>query len=73
MSAQEIMEELPKLSQPELEMLDARLHALLRRDGGDSAPESWGAALLQLAGSVAGLPADFSENHDHYLHGAPRQ
>jgi hypothetical protein len=73
MSAQEIIAELPKLSQSELEMLDARLHALLRQTAGSAATESWGAALLQLAGSVEGLPADFAENHDHYLHGAPRR
>jgi hypothetical protein len=73
MSAQEIMAELPKLSHPELEMLDARLHALLCRTEGGATAASWGGALLQLAGSVEGLPADFSENHDHYLHGAPRR
>lgn len=29
--------------------------------------------LLNLAGSVTDLPPDFSENHDHYLHGHPRR
>ncbi|MCG3125804.1 MAG: DNA-directed RNA polymerase subunit alpha [Phycisphaerae bacterium] len=29
-------------------------------------------ALLNLAGSVKNLPADFSEHHDHYLHGRGR-
>lgn len=29
--------------------------------------------LLKLAGAVKGLPTDFSENHDHYLHGQPRE
>jgi predicted DNA-binding antitoxin AbrB/MazE fold protein len=24
-------------------------------------------------GGIAGLPADFAEQHDHYAHGAPRK
>ena len=24
-------------------------------------------------GKAAGLPSDFAENHDHYIHGAPKQ
>lgn len=73
MNAQEIMDELPKLSQLELELLDARLHALMRPSENRSTGGSWGAALLPLAGSVQGLPADFAANHDHYLHGASRR
>ncbi len=29
--------------------------------------------LMNLAGTVKGLPPDFSENHDHYLHGQPSE
>jgi hypothetical protein len=29
--------------------------------------------LLEVAGSVPGLPADYAQNHDHYLHGLPKQ
>ncbi|MFL5329732.1 MAG: hypothetical protein ACJ8C4_12535 [Gemmataceae bacterium] len=29
--------------------------------------------LLKLAGTAAGLPSDMARNHDHYLHGAPKQ
>lgn len=30
--------------------------------------------LLELAGSAGpGLPADLAENHDHYIHGAPKR
>ncbi len=29
--------------------------------------------LLKLAGTAEGLPSDLSRNHDHYLHGAPKQ
>jgi len=72
MSAQEIIGELPGLSRQELERVDARLHELLRGDGGAST-KPWGESLLELAGSAQGLPADFSHNHDHYLHGTYRR
>ncbi|GIK17835.1 MAG: hypothetical protein BroJett003_27990 [Planctomycetota bacterium] len=29
--------------------------------------------LLELAGTVKGLPADFALNHDHYIHGTPKR
>jgi len=71
MSAQEIMAELPRLSRPELEQVDARLHDLLQKDGSGTSTKNWGDALLEVAGTARGLPADFAQNHDHYLHGAP--
>jgi hypothetical protein len=71
MSAQDIIAELPKLSQPELESLDHLIHELLATKAGQS-QRSWGEALLEVAGSVPGLPSDFAQNHDHYLHGAPK-
>ncbi len=72
MSANEIITELPKLSRNELEQVDARLRQLLQDKRGTDA-KSWGEALLELAGTAEGLPADFAHNHDHYLHGAPRR
>jgi len=72
MSAQDIIAELPKLSQPELESVDLRIQELLVAKSNGS-KGSWGAALLQVAGSVPGLPTDFAQNHDYYLHGAPKQ
>lgn len=72
MSAQEIIDELSNLSQPELAHVDARLHELLRSHG-SSLSRSWGEALLEVAGTAQGLPGDFAHNHDHYLHGAPRR
>jgi hypothetical protein len=30
-------------------------------------------ALLSLAGIAKGLPRDFADNHDHYIHGTPRK
>jgi hypothetical protein len=29
--------------------------------------------LLQFAGTCNDLPADFAEQHDHYIHGTPRR
>ncbi len=29
--------------------------------------------LLRWAGKAKGLPADMARNHDHYLHGRPKQ
>ncbi len=29
--------------------------------------------LLQLAGTVKGLPSDMARRHDHYLHGTPKE
>ena len=27
----------------------------------------------EIIGAAEGLPADFAENHDHYIHGTPKQ
>ena len=72
MSAQDIITALPKLSLPELQQVDERLHELLCSDH-ETPSRSWGAALLEVAGTAPGLPPDFAHNHDHYLHGAPRR
>ena len=29
--------------------------------------------LLDVAGTAKGLPDDLAQNHDHYLHGRPKQ
>lgn len=29
--------------------------------------------LLKLAGKASDLPADFADQHDHYIHGTPRR
>ena len=72
MSTNEIIAELPRLSRPELEQVDAKLHELLQHKQQSSA-QNWGDALSSLAGTVEGLPADCAINHDHYLHGAPKR
>jgi len=35
--------------------------------------EPLGKRLLKFAGTIPGLPPDMAENHDHYLHGQPKQ
>ena len=32
-----------------------------------------GKRLLRFAGLAEGLPSDFADNHDHYLHGLPKR
>jgi hypothetical protein len=72
MSAQEIIKELMKLSPDELAEVDSKLHELLQnRTSADE--KSWGEALLEVAGAIEGLPSDYAQNHDHYLHGLPRR
>jgi hypothetical protein len=70
MSAQEIIAELPKLKPEELQRVKAGLAELERQP---TPPERsvWD-ALLEFAGTAEGLPRDLAENHDHYLHGAPK-
>ncbi len=29
--------------------------------------------LKDVIGTVEGLPADFAQNHDHYIHGTPKK
>jgi hypothetical protein len=42
-------------------------------DSTKSAPEDGRAMLMKLAGSIDDLPSDLARNHDHYLHGHPKQ
>jgi hypothetical protein len=38
----------------------------------EGAYEPVGQKLMALAGILEHLPEDFAENHDHYIHGAPK-
>lgn len=69
MSAQEIISELPKLTQEELRQVKAKVEELAR--GAVQAPV-WG-VLSKWAGKAEGLPPDLAANHDHYLNGAPKK
>lgn len=42
----------------------------VRAAGGE---KSLSEALLELAGTIDDLPADFARNHDHYIHGQPKR
>ncbi|HEU0040222.1 MAG TPA: hypothetical protein VFR76_13215 [Verrucomicrobiae bacterium] len=68
MSAQEIIAELPKLKPEELRLVKAKVDDLAR-----TKRRTIGEALLEIAGTAEGLPRDMARNHDHYLHGTPRQ
>lgn len=68
MSAQEILSELPKLTPDELRQVKAKVEELVQL--GPPGP-LWN-FLSKWAGKAEGLPADLAENHDHYLHGAPK-
>jgi len=35
-------------------------------------PPTWGEVFKELIGSAPQLPPDIAENHDHYIHGAPK-
>jgi hypothetical protein len=72
MSAQEIIKELMKLGPDELAEIDLKLHELLQKRPSAS-ERSWGEALLEVAGAIEGLPPDYAQNHDHYLHGLSRR
>jgi hypothetical protein len=41
-------------------------------NNGEQLPTIWD-KLLELAGTVDGLPPDLAENHDHYLYGTPKK
>lgn len=55
--------------------VDARLHELLEstKRGEKALQKPIGKVLLEFAGKAQGLPADYSTNLDHYLHGVPKR
>ena len=71
MSAQEIIEQLPKLTADELRQVKAGLAELEQRH--PPAERTVWDALLEFAGKAEGLPPDLAENHDHYLYGTPKR
>ena len=68
MSAQEIIAELPKLKPDEFRLVREKVEDLAK-----SKRRTIGEALLEVAGTADGLPRDMARNHDHYLHGTPRE
>ena len=68
MSAQEIIAELPKLKPDEFRLVRAKVEDLAK-----AKRRTIGEVLLDFAGTAEGLPRDMARNHDHYLHGTPRE
>lgn len=58
------------LDQPQGLADGTRVQVVVVADEGD---EPTLAGLLELAGTVDGLPPDMARNHDHYLHGLPKR
>jgi hypothetical protein len=67
-SVQEIIAELPKLKPDEFLLVRQKVEDLAK-----TKDRTIGEALLELAGTAEGLPRDMARQHDHYLHGAPRE
>jgi hypothetical protein len=40
---------------------------------GELPPPTWAEVFRGISGKAEGLPPDMARNHDHYLHGAPKQ
>jgi len=71
MSVQEIIEELPKLTEADLKLLREKVDEL---EASKQTPKtSWGKSLMKYAGASSDLPSDMAVNHDHYLYGTARQ
>ena len=68
MSALEIIAELPRLKPDEFRLVQAKVADLAK-----TKRRTIGEALLEVAGTAEGLPKDMARNHDHYLHGTPRE
>jgi hypothetical protein len=57
------------VAHPELLPEGAAVTVIVRQPSAESSL----ANLLELAGTVDELPADMARNHDHYVHGHPKQ
>jgi hypothetical protein len=71
MSTTEIISELSKLPVSELRIVDAKLHEILA--AAESGSESIWHQLCEIDGLGKDLPEDLAEQHDHYIHGTPKQ
>ncbi|HLK55230.1 MAG TPA: hypothetical protein VKU00_01620 [Chthonomonadaceae bacterium] len=68
-----VLEEIKTLAPEELRMVELAVQSQLNRPANDSAsPSNAWDVLEELIGTVD-APADWSEEHDHYLSGAPRR
>ena len=61
------------LDQPHNLPEGARVEVVVVKERSLGEADSSLASLLELAGSIDDLPRDMAQNHDHYLHGAPKR
>ncbi|HVX84820.1 MAG TPA: hypothetical protein VH253_08395 [Phycisphaerae bacterium] len=55
---------------------DVRVELMPQSEGAAREPvdaQSWGEVFKDLIGAVDGLPQDMADNHNHYIHGAPKE
>lgn len=63
----------PGVQLPEGTQVRIELDEVTTAKPADPDPRPIGKKLLDFAGTVEGLPEDFSINHDHYLYGTPKR
>ncbi len=59
------------LDQPEALPEGVRVEVVVKP--AEDHPQSLRELLLQSAGCMSDLPADFAEQHDHFIHGTPKR
>lgn len=52
---------------------NAEVNIELVKPGKSEASPSWAEVFKDVIGKVDDLPPDMAENHDHYIHGTPKQ
>ncbi|NLF73741.1 MAG: hypothetical protein GX575_32300 [Candidatus Anammoximicrobium sp.] len=50
-----------------------RVEVVVKEETATKQPKTLRDVLLQFAGCLSDLPADFAEQHDHYIHGTPKR
>jgi hypothetical protein len=50
-----------------------RIEVVVKEETDLNQPKTLRDVLLQFAGCLSDLPADFAEQHDHYIHGTPKR
>jgi hypothetical protein len=51
----------------------ARVEVVVKEETEENPPATLRGVLLLSAGCLSDLPADFAEQHDHYIHGTPKR
>lgn len=60
---------LPEGAVVRMEVVDS----LTNEATGNGSPGTLSEKLLKYAGKASGLPRDLARNHDHYIHGTPKE